>query len=217
MQDLPIFVQATNASVELLAFINIRIQQINKVGIKVKLYKVTNKSTKTIKHLTDNGATKLPAIVMGKTVIVGANKIILFINNKLKPKCVDPETSSGSDIADFWKKEIAQEVDTDDSEGAKLDLELKKNTRLQRLAINKEDEIETFKTKPATKSIPITYDLTDSGVDEKLANKAQKQINSNKPSARKQSEQQTKQASGCSGEDMDDRMMKAWAMNNVDG
>lgn len=237
-QTFKIIVQVTDNSLELLRYINKNLDEINRLGAKVRIEKISKKEfdEDMVELLRRENITRLPALVApDKTIFIGLKRIIDFFERNLNTaKNHDRVSAVGSgasemggnaDLSDFWSRQlfdgvskqdgrtIVRDEDDDEQDGSK-DIERRLNDYNKKVPKHRQQggdrELNIDRMDRRKKRTIIQNEPMDNVVDSE-------DEGYDEPDPIMRRDRPRPRISGEQGDDMDDRMMNAWLDNNPGG
>ena len=208
MKSFKLVVQPSQRCIEVLQYLDDNIQQINRIGIMIKIEKLdkADLDEATVRALHTHGIARLPALIIPgqKRPLVGSQKIIDLFGSRMNTlrttSRIDGTMDSNTDLSEFWKNELfsnqngtlvpRKETEPED-QGAEIMRRMNEyqTNQPKHRQNNSANEMDNVPTRPARRTEPI--------------------------------QQQAQQidmgggAGGGAGGDVDDRMLAAWLDNNV--
>jgi hypothetical protein len=237
-QTFKIIVQVTDNSLELLRYINKNLDDINRLGARVRIEKISKKEfdEDMVELLRRENITRLPALVApDKTIFIGLKRIVDFFERNLNTaKNQDRVSAVGSgvsemganpDLSDYWSRQlydgvskqdgrtVIRDEDSDEQNETK-DIERRLNDYNKKVPKHRQQggnrELNIDHMDRRRKRTPIQDEPMDNVIDSE-----DEGYDEPEPITRRDRPRQ--RISGEQGEDMDDRMMNAWLDNNPGG
>jgi len=203
------------SSVDLARQLDERIDEINRRGIKLDMetHLTEEFDPEKVNELSKRGVTRLPAMIDGNRVVVGANNIVDALLTKVRAdEASAPLGNNDVDISDFWRRELyshdkktgsfVPRKDSDEDTGDEIK-DIDKRMRDYEKKVPKHRR--TGEGRRRRKTPEPEDDNVDDAPDEDVEDR------------RHREEYNISSSEDAIGDDMDSSMLKAWLNNNVSG